>query len=76
VPVGERLRAVQVGVTSADPGTPVVGDYPLCGTHPEPVAAYAHITCPQGVQGRYVIVQVANTSDFLTLCEVRVFRTG
>jgi hypothetical protein len=62
-----------VGVTLAHPGTPKLATYPVCGHHPGVVGSRATIRCPQGVEGRYVIVQTVSI-DFLTLCEVEVFR--
>jgi hypothetical protein len=65
---------VYVGVTVEAPGTPVRGNYPLCGTHPGAVGASWALTCQTPMRGRYVIVQLETTYQILTLSELEVYR--
>ena len=62
-------------MTTSDPGSPVLGTYPLCGQHLGIVGDVLHMECSHAAWGRYVIVQI-DGSEKLALCEVEVFQTG
>lgn len=75
--VADRLANFQTGVTNTDPASsaPKVGGYSVCGTMGGAVGGGATHTfeCPGcGVTGRYAVVQLKGT-NYLTLCEVRIF---
>ena len=74
---GNRLANFQSGVTNVNPSAtaPKIGAYKVCAAFAGAVGRGAtHVfKCPGcGVNGRYAVVQLKGT-NYLTLCEVRVF---
>jgi hypothetical protein len=74
----ERLANFNVGVTNSDPSkvAPAPGGYTLCATQGPYIDYRSVLSCngaPKTLTGRYVVVQFASVSNYLTLCEVQVF---
>jgi hypothetical protein len=78
-----RLQNFNVGVTNINPNVtaPTPSSYSLCKfngpTYPWISTSYAaDLTCDVGtLPGRFLVIQFASVSNYLTLCEVQVFGT-
>jgi len=81
-PEYQRLKQFNVGITNVDPNVvePKPGNYHVCAysaTYPNPPAARLSLTCSATAnRGRYVIVQFATVSDYLTICELEVYASA
>ena len=75
--LGNRLRNFRIGVTNRNPRRvrPNVGNYQLCSHYGGAVGRgqLLNLNCRRALYGRYVIVQIVNRREYLTLCEVEVF---
>jgi len=73
----ERLRNFYVGVTNDSPvaNKPNLYNYDVCAINSAPIGAGATKAFACGKNGRYVIVQQIY-SDYLTICEVKVYAKG
>ena len=70
----QRLADFAIGVMStAPPGVIVPGSYELCHQYVGIELGNASITCDNSTVGRYLIVQIAGTNKYLTMCEVLVY---
>ena len=76
--LGERLHDFQVGVSENSPNdiTPAVTNYPICATYSGTAEAVTDISCTAAVVGRYVIVQILDSAEVLTMCELQVVGVG
>lgn len=73
----EELHDYDIGVTDEPPSsqTPSPVNYDLCHHVVGGAQSVATITCNPVVSGRYVVIQIAGSSEILTLCEVVVYGT-
>ena len=74
--VDQRLHDVSIGVTDTDPRsvTPSPENYRLCAHVSGAVGAQLSVVCNQPCQaGRYLVVQIPDTKEVLSLAQVEVY---
>ena len=65
---------LRIGTTDTSPetATPNLGNFQLCASEDEALGASEIRTFPCTTTGRYLVILLEQTSQFLTLCEVKV----
>ena len=64
----DRLPVAGQTPSSNDPGAELCGTF----TGPSSNGAVVQISCVKGFSGRYIVVQLAGITEWLTLCEVMI----